>query len=118
MHELQPVVSIRLKDLKDLARFAASISLSGISAYILHFYDKGKARHIYGIFTRYRDYYKLYGLPIFYYVELENEVNGNYIIMKMSEKETIEFSDGTRRGYICIPIIHLSQKPIFIGESD
>ena len=54
----------------------------------------------------------------FYYVELENEVNGNYIIMKMSEKETIEFSDGTRRGYICIPIIHLSQKPIFIGESD
>ncbi len=110
--EITPPKVLKVMSLNDLARFAASLTPLGATIYVIHFQHKGK--HIYGILTVYRDYYKFYGVPIFYYFESEKELNGKYILIRISDKEEIEVTNGTRPGWIHIPIISLKEKPDFI----
>ena len=79
---------------------------------MVHFEHKGK--HIYGILTVYRDYYKYYGVPIFYYFESDKKLDGKYILIKVSDKEEVIVANGTRPGWIHIPIISLKEKPDLI----
>ncbi|MCS7139371.1 MAG: cren protein [Candidatus Nezhaarchaeota archaeon] len=109
---VEPTVAIRVKSLNDLARFAASMSTLGQTIYIVHFEYGGK--HIYGLFAVYHDYYNMYGLPILYYYATEEKLNGKYLLIRTEEnKEYVVVSDGSRPGWVTIPIISLEEPPPF-----
>ncbi|RLF06588.1 MAG: cren protein [Thermoprotei archaeon] len=110
--KIEPTALVRVKSLNDLARFAASMSTLGQSVYIIHFEHGGK--HIYGLFAVYHDYYNMYGLPIFYYYVSEDKLNGKYLLIRTEEnKEHLMVSDGSKPGWITIPIISLEEPPPF-----
>ncbi len=111
--ELRPVKAVKVRNIKDLGRIAAYLNSLGQPAYILHFRNGNK--NIYGIFMIYRDYYNLYGLPIFYYCEATEEYKGNYVLVKADEaEERVEIASGIRPGWLYAPIIKLEEKPDFI----
>ena len=113
--EIPPVVKVKVNSLEDLARFAAALvgpGYIGHSVYIIHF--RNGTKHIYGILTIYRDYFKYYGVPMFYYYETETPINGKYVLVKVDEHEVVTYGDGSKPGWIHIPIITLSEKPKFI----
>jgi len=110
--QLEPPRTLKVASLRDLARFAASLASMGSSVYVIHFAHGGK--HIYGFLTVYRDYYKYYGVPIFYYFESDEELQGSYILVKLNERERVEIGDSARPGWIHIPIVTLGEKPDFI----
>ncbi|MEM4576151.1 MAG: hypothetical protein QW701_01670 [Candidatus Nezhaarchaeales archaeon] len=109
---VEPTVSVKVKTLNDLARFAASMSTLGQTIYVVHFeYER---KHVYGLFAVYHDYYNMYGLPIFYYYMSDEELNGKYLLIKTEEnKEYILVSEGSKPGWIAIPIISLDEPPPF-----
>jgi len=111
------VINIKLKDLRDLGRFAYSLASTGQSIYIIH-YNKFR-KYIYGIFMIFRDYYKYYGIPMFYYVILNEPIQGSYLLVKVDDwGEKIEFSNGCKPGWIHIPIIELEKEPIFLSVEE
>ncbi len=106
-------IAVRLASIKDLARFAASMRTYGQHSYIIHFEKEGK--HYYGLFIVFRDYYKYYGLPLFYYVVMDSPIDGSYILVKADESgESLEFSEGVRAGWIPVPIITVEESPEII----
>ena len=110
---IEKLVGIKLRSISDLARLASTMVGVGSGIYIAHFTANGK--HYYGLLVTLRDYFKFYGVPIFYYVELEEPLRGNYLVMKADETgERIEVRNGPRVGWICIPIVNLEEKPEFI----
>ncbi len=111
--KVAPPFSLRVESLEDLARFVASIAALGQPTYVLHFVHGDKS--ILGIIAVYRDYYKFYGMPIFYYYESENRISGNYFLVKAEETgERVQISNGVKPGWIAVPIIKLKEKPPFI----
>lgn len=110
--KIEPTILVKVKSLNDLARFAASMSTLGQMIYIIHFEHEGK--HVYGLFAVYHDYYNLYGLPIFYYYASNEKLNGKYLLIKTEEsKEYVLVSEGSKPGWIAIPIISLDEPPPF-----
>ncbi|MEM2597582.1 MAG: hypothetical protein QXT50_02840, partial [Thermofilum sp.] len=68
--------------------------------------------HVYGVFIVFRDYYRLYGVPMFYYVISEKELPGNYLLYRSDESgEYVEVSKGIKPGYVAVPIVNLREKP-------
>ncbi|ABN70215.1 hypothetical protein Smar_1119 [Staphylothermus marinus F1] len=117
--DLEKVIPIKLNSLNDLVRLAATISSPQAMMYILKFKYRNKL--VLGVLGVFRDYYKLYGLPMFYYYTLEKEdaekvIDKNYIIIT-SDNEKIEFSKHPKPG-LSIPMITLAEKPLFIPELD
>ena len=111
--ELRPVRTIKVRGLNDLGRIVAYLSSLGQPVYILHFKDGNKS--VYGILMIFKDYYNLYGVPMFYYHTSEEEYKGNYILVKVDETgEKIEISHGTRHGWFYAPIVRLERRPEFI----
>ncbi len=109
------VVKIRLKSIRDLVRLAASSIALGQLTYILRYKVKGKV--VYGVMAVFRDFYRLYGVPLFYYVEGAEEVpaDANYALLKSDGvEERIEFSRGAKAGYVVIPIINVTKPPKFL----
>ncbi len=119
MDNFEKVIPIKLKSINDLVRLAATISSPQAMIYILKFIDNNKL--IIGVLGVFRDYYKLYGLPMFYYYSIDvNEakelLNANYIIISTND-EKIEFSKHPKPG-LSIPLITLDKKPPFIPDLD
>ncbi|ABL77940.1 hypothetical protein [Thermofilum pendens] len=115
---VEPILAVKLASINDLARLASSASTMGHVTYVVHFAETPE-RHIYGIFIVFRDYYKLYGLPMFYYIESKEELRGNYILFRSDDSgEQVEVSKGAKPGYIAIPIVNLAGRiPIVaLGE--
>ncbi|ADI32440.1 hypothetical protein [Staphylothermus hellenicus] len=117
--EIEKVIPIKLNSLNDLVRLAATISSPQTTMYILRFKYKNKL--VLGVLGVFRDYYKLYGLPMFYYYILKKEdaekiIDKSYIIIS-SNNEKIEFSKHPKPG-LSIPMITLAKKPLFIPELD
>lgn len=110
--KVEPTTLVKVKSLSDLARFAASMSTLGQIIYIIHFEYEGK--HVYGLFAVYHDYYNLYGLPIFYYYVSDEKLNGKYLLIKTEEsREYVMVSEGSKPGWVAIPIISLDEPPTF-----
>lgn len=110
--KLEPTTLVKVKSLSDLARFAASMSTLGQMIYVIHFEHGGK--HVYGLFAVYHDYYDLYGLPIFYHYISNEKLNGKYLLIKTEEgKEYVLVSEGSKPGWVAIPIISLDEPPPF-----
>lgn len=109
----EKVVCIKLESIADLARLASSMATMTSSVYIVHFIHEKK--HYYGIFATFRDYYKYYGIPIFYFVVQNEPLKGKYLTIKVDEGgERVETLPGIRAGWICFPIVSLERKPDFI----
>jgi hypothetical protein len=108
--KIERAIKVKVETLGDLARLASSATTLGHMVYIIHYEENSK--HYYGVFIVFRDYYKMYGLPMFYYYETEKPLNGNYILFKMDDSgEQLEVAKGTKPGYITIPIVNFSKKP-------
>ena len=106
-------VGVRLDTLADLIRLASSMVSMGSRVYIVHFAHN--SRHYYGLLVTFRDYYKYYGVPLFYYVELDRPLKGNYVLLRADEAgERVEEGRGPRTGWISIPVINLADKPDFL----
>ncbi|MEM2025351.1 MAG: hypothetical protein QXW94_03585, partial [Desulfurococcaceae archaeon] len=73
---------------------------------------------ILGLLGVFRDYYKHYGLPIFYYYSFKDDdpqISGaNYVVVYTGE-EKYELTKGPKPG-ISIPIVTLAEKPEFIPD--
>jgi len=114
--EISKVIGIRVVSIRDIARFAVSLASLGQAPYIIKFKKKNKV--IYGLLAVFRDFYKFYGLPLLYYYateEGENEKGKYYILVKSDETgEKVEFSKGTRPGWIAVPIMELKTIPSFL----
>jgi hypothetical protein len=109
----EKALGIKLAGIADLARLASSMVSMGGSVYVVHFAHKGK--HYYGLLATYRDYYKYYGVPLLYYVEVDEPLKGKYLAIKVDESgERVEGTEGVRPGWICIPIVNLERKPGFV----
>ena len=113
---LHSVVGIKLKTSRDLVRLAASSAASGQSIFILRI--KSENRIIYGVLAVFRDFFKLYGVPLLYYfIDEAGEIpeNANYASIKVDGKtEDIKFGQGAEAGYLSIPIINLGSPPEFL----
>ncbi len=109
----QHVINLKVKGPEDIARIAAAMAIMGQPVYILHFTHNGK--HIYGMLAVFHDYYKLHGIPIFYYIESDKRL-GNYFLVKANEVEgeLVEFGDTIKTGWTPIPVLNLEEKPPFI----
>ncbi|MCY0868020.1 MAG: hypothetical protein OWQ48_02160 [Desulfurococcus sp.] len=117
MDSIEKVVPVKLSSLNDLVRLAASTMIPGqFGAYIIRFEYKG--RLYLGMLGVFRDYYKYYGIPVFYYYPLEGESrdagSANYIVISTSD-ERIEFSKNPKPG-VSIPIVSLAEKPVFVPD--
>jgi hypothetical protein len=114
---LEKVVPVKLGSLADLVRLAAAISMPQGASYILRFETGDKV--VLGILGVFRDYYKYYGIPVFYYYiaegkEAEDLKNTNYIVASLSE-DRFELSKHPKPG-LTIPLISLAAKPDFIPD--
>jgi len=118
--ELKKVLPIRVSSLNDLVRIAVTyMTPVAQSVFLLKFKDK--ERLIVGMLGLFRDYYKLYGLPVLYYhvcdsVEEEKIVQANYIVIS-SNDERLEFSKVAKPG-VSIPLVELRMKPPIIPDLD
>ncbi len=113
---MEKVVGVELKSFNDLVRLAASSIAMGQPTFILRFRRNG--HYVYGILAVFRDFYKMYGMPLLYfYSDTSGELpeDQNYVLLRSDEAgEHIEFSKGSRTGYVTIPIINLEKPPEFM----
>lgn len=111
--EVLPPIPLQVESLDDLARFMASAAGIGQPVYALCFDHNGLC--YVGVIAIYRDYYKWYGIPVFYYYESKTSICGKYFLVRSEEGgEIIRVSNGIQPGWIAIPIIRLKSKPPFL----
>lgn len=105
-------IAIRVQSLSDLARMAGN-SARLIPTPIYVFEEDG--RSYYFIQTVYKDFYKLYGVPIiYYYVEEGSPPAEGYLAIKADERgERVEPSPGARPGWLLIPLVKLAERPLY-----
>jgi len=113
----EKTLPIKTATFNDLIRLAISTALPPqATAYLLKFKHNGKI--IIGILGVFRDYYKHYGLPIFYYYSFDesdrNVQEANYVIISTGE-EKFEFSKNPKPS-VSLPIITLARKPEIIPD--
>jgi len=113
---MEKVVGVKLKSFNDLVRLAASSIAMGQPTFILRF--KRSNYYVYGILAVFRDFYKMYGVPILYFyndISGRLPINQNYVLIRSDEGgEHIEFSKGSKTGYVTIPIVNLESAPEFM----
>ncbi len=118
--EVDKTFLIKVKSFEDLARMAASSVALGQPTYLLRYESRDKV--IYGLLAVFRDYYKFYGIPIFYYYVDNGKrlpTSHNYVVVRTEEgNEYVELSRGSKPGYITIPIVNLEVLPDFLKADD
>jgi len=112
----EKAIPVKIASIPDLVRLALSMSNMASRVYIVHF-TKGN-KHFYGLLVTFRDYYKYYGLPIFYYVTADEEIKGKYLTLQYDTREKLIASEKPVSGYISVPVINLDREPVFLELSD
>ncbi len=113
--EVEPVITIRVSSLSDLARLASTMASRLIVMPVYRFKKDGKVYYM--LQASFKDYYKLYGLPIvYYYSRSEDEdvldEDAKYILVKADMTgETVEVAAYAKTGFVVIPIVNLAEKP-------
>jgi hypothetical protein len=109
-------VWIKIRKTEDLCRLAASIVTMGQPMYLVRI---RRNNEVYiGLLAVYRDYFKYYGIPIFYYTLCEGLcTEKKYVSFKIDESgEKIEFTDKAIPGTVMIPIVEFETMPSILGE--
>ena len=117
--ETEVAVAVRVSSLGDLARLASSAAHMMVVMPIYRFRYRGKV--VYVIQTIYKDFYKLYGIPVIYYHVSEDDgleaSKAKYLLIKVDEMgEKVEITDRTKPGWIGVPLVNLESKPPFIPD--
>ena len=116
-YSIEKVVGIKVSSLNDIARFAMSLASLGQAPYVIRFRKENKV--VYGLLAVFRDYYKYYGLPLLYYCVVNDVLKHsgkNYILIRSDEAgEKVELSEGTRPGWVAIPILDIETIPDFLN---
>ncbi len=116
-YSIEKVVGIKVSSLNDIARFAMSLASLGQAPYVIRFRKENKV--VYGLLAVFRDYYKYYGLPLLYYCVVNDVLKHsgkNYILIRSDEAgEKVELSEGTRPGWVAIPILNIETIPDFLN---
>ncbi len=110
------VMAIKVSSIRDIARLAASSITLGQMTYLVRFRVDGKK--IIGSLAVFRDYYNMYGIPLFYYTECDDREceERHYVSFKIDETgEKLSFTDKNIPGTIMIPIVEFSEVPSFIS---
>jgi hypothetical protein len=112
--DVEKVMAVKVTSINDLARMAATIVSMGQSTYVLRYVDGGKT--VYGLLAVFRDYYKFYGLPMFYYyVEEGEDRTYKYLLLRSDETgENVILAKGPKPGWIMVPIIDVVEAPGFL----
>lgn len=113
----EKVLLLRTASFADLVRLAAvTVIPHQVMTYLIKFKHGNKI--VVGLLGVFRDYYKQYGLPIFYYYTFDssdhNVAEANYVIIYTGE-DRYELSKNPKPG-VSIPIITLAEKPAFLPE--
>jgi len=113
---LRKVLPLRVKRVEDMARIAAASISMGQPSYFIRLAQGDRV--ILGMLAVFRDYYSLYGVPLFYYIECggdEGCVKSSYVAFKLDELgESVEYTNSNKPGTVMIPIIELAEPPSFI----
>ncbi|MCS7099466.1 MAG: hypothetical protein RMH84_02880 [Sulfolobales archaeon] len=121
MEGFEKVVKVRVRDFSDLVRLAASGLMMGQPTYIIRFTLSGNVC-VYGIMAVFKDFYKLYGVPLIYYWLDEGcrmPVDRNYAVIRSDETgEHVELNKGFKAGVINVPIINVQEVPGFIWDKE
>lgn len=118
--DLERVMPVKVASLADLARLASTMASRLIVMPIYRFHYRRKV--YYFVQASFKDYYKLYGLPmVYYYSRPESEdiddEKARYILIKADMTgEVVELSAEARTGYVVIPIVNLAEKPAHIPD--
>lgn len=118
--DIERVMPVKVASLADLARLASTMASRLIVMPIYRFHYKGKV--YYFVQASFKDYYKLYGLPMVYYYsrpegEDVDDEKARYILIKADMTgEVVELSAEARTGYVVIPIVNLAEKPAHIPD--
>lgn len=117
IEEAGVAVAVRVSSLGDLVRLASSTAHMMVVMPVYRFRYRGKV--VYAIQTIYKDFYKLYGVPVVYYYVSEDDgldaSKAKYILVKVDEMgEKVEITDRTKPGWIGVPLVNLESKPPFI----
>ncbi|MEM0199197.1 MAG: hypothetical protein QXJ16_01110 [Desulfurococcaceae archaeon] len=113
----EKVILVKTATFADLIRLAVSTMIPHqFVAYLIKFKHKDKI--VVGLLGIFRDYYKYYGVPIFYYYSFDAGDKlvdeANYVVVYTGE-EKYELSKHPKPGS-SIPIITLAEKPAFIPD--
>ena len=113
--EIRPAVTVKVSSLGDLARLASSNAARMFVMPVYSFRHEGK--RVFMVQTVFKDYYKLYGIPIIYYYVSDDDKTAKFILWRVDEQgERVNLSDKSMPGWVVIPIINLERKPAFIRE--
>lgn len=109
-------VWIKIKRTEDLCRLAASIITMGQPIYFVRV--RGEGETLLGLLAVYRDFFKYYGVPIFYYISCAGACEEKkYVSFKVDESgERVEFTDRAIPGTVMIPIVELEALPEILTE--
>lgn len=113
---MESPVWIKLKRVEDLCRLAASILTMGQPIYLVRMREGEEA--VLGVLAVYRDYFKFYGVPIFYYTSCAGPcLERKYVSFKIDDLgERVEFTDRSVPGTVMIPIIEFESMPSILAE--
>lgn len=115
-HAVKKVLSLRVKNLGDMARVAATSITMGQPSYFIRFETRGRV--LLGMLAVFRDFYTLYGVPLFYYIECGGDEgcrSSPYVAFKVDEMgESVEYSNSNKPGMVMIPVVDLEEAPPFI----
>ncbi len=117
--DVKGIMKIKVKSISDIARVAASAITMGQPTYLIRFSMQGKT--IIGMLAVFRDFYDLYGVPLFYYYSCEKDneecKRSNYISFKLDESgENISLVNSNIPGTVLIPIINIEEIPEFLRK--
>lgn len=115
--QLKKVLPLKARSLADIARIAATSITMGQPSYFLRL--RLGDRIVLGMLAVFRDYYSLYGVPLFYYIECDGSdsecAGASYVAFKVDELgETVEYTSVNKPGMVMIPVVELEEKPPFI----
>jgi len=114
---LPPALKMRLSSMNDLVRMAFFSAARNAGLNFLLYKDKKADKWFIGFLTGVAGYYSLRGLPMHFYVELEEKPKKVHFIRYNSmESEKWEFCDTTPTStkWSYLPVIELAEKPSFL----
>ena len=115
--EVRPALAIRVSSLEDLARLAGSNAARMMVMPIYSFPYKDK--RVFMVQTIFKDHYKLYGIPMIYYYVASDDKTSKFLLWRVDDEgEKVILSDKSMPGWVVIPVINLTDKPIFLGDLD
>ncbi len=114
---LPPALKMRLASMNDLVRMAFFSAARNVGLNFLLYQDEKSEKWFIGFLTGVVGYYSLRGLPMHFFVELDEKPKKVHFIKYNSlEVEKWEFCDSTptTTKWNYLPVIELAEKPSFL----